>query len=85
MEVRFKVPDNSLQLYEDMSLYFYEKKVIDKPTIHAFGRWCMKQVTDGYALQMFEWNIARNRLDQHQQQMLQQQQQRPYNNNSTIY
>jgi hypothetical protein len=46
----------------------------------------MKQVTDGYALQMFQWNIARNRLDQHQQQMLQQQQQqRPYNNNSSIY
>jgi len=87
-EIRFKVPDNSMQLYEDMALYFYEKKVIDKPTIHAFGRWCIKQITDAYALQMFQWNIARNRLEQRQQQqqqMLQQQQQWPYNNNSTIY
>jgi translation initiation factor IF-3 len=82
-EVRFKIPDNSMQLYEDMALYFYEKKVIDKLTIHAFGRWCMKQITDANALQMFQWNIARNRLEQHQQQqqqqMLQQQQQAPYN------
>jgi hypothetical protein len=87
-EVRFKLPDNSMKLYEDMALYLYEKKVIDKPTIHAFGRWCMKQITDANALQMFQWNIARNRLEQQQQQqqqMLQQQQQRPYNNNSTIY
>jgi hypothetical protein len=37
-EVRFKVPDHSLQVYQDMAMYFYEKKVIDKPTIHAFGR-----------------------------------------------
>jgi hypothetical protein len=65
--VRFKVPDNSMKLYEDMALYFYEKKLIDKPTIHTFGRWCMKQITDAYALQMFQWNIARNRLEQHQQ------------------
>jgi hypothetical protein len=80
-EVRFKVPDHSLQVYQDMAMYFYEKKVIDKPTIHAFGRWCikLKQITDAYALQMFQWNIARNRLEQRQQQqqqqMLQQQQQ----------
>jgi hypothetical protein len=75
-----------MQLYEDMALYFYEKKVIEKPTIHAFGRWCMKQITDAYALQMFQWNIARNRLDQHQQQqMLQRQEQQPYNNSDSVY
>jgi hypothetical protein len=86
-EIRFKVPDQSMQLYEDMALYLYEKKVIDKPTIHAFGRWCMKQITDGYALQMFQWKIARNRLEQQQQQqqMLQQKQQQPYNNSNSVY
>jgi hypothetical protein len=25
-EIRFKVPDQSMQLYEDMALYLYEKK-----------------------------------------------------------
>jgi hypothetical protein len=89
-EVRFKVPDNSMKLYEDMALYLYEKKVIDKPTIHAFGRWCMKQITDANALQMFQWNIARSHLEQRQQQhqqMLQQKQQQvqPYNNSDSIY
>ena len=88
-EVRFKVPDNSMQLYEDMALYFYEKKVIDKPTIHVFGRWCIKQITDAYALQMFQCNIARKRLEQQQQQqqqMLQQQQQvQSYNNSDNVY
>jgi len=87
-EVRFKVPDNSMKLYEDMALYFYEKKVIDKPTIHAFGRWCMKQITDAYALQMFQWNIVRNRLEQQQQQqqiLEQKQQVQPYNNSYSVY
>jgi hypothetical protein len=89
-EVRFKVPDDSMRLYEDMALYFYEKKVIDKPTIHAFGRFCIKQVRDANALQMFQWKIARNRIEQHQQQqhqqMLQRQQQvQPYNNSNSVY
>ena len=44
--------------YQDMALYFLDTKVINKPTIHEYARWCMKRVTDSNAVQMFQWKLT---------------------------
>lgn len=64
-EVRFKLRDSPFQLYKEMVLYFFDRKVIDKPTIHEYARWCMKQMTDVNAVKMFQWKLIRS----HQMQM----------------
>jgi hypothetical protein len=40
-EVRFKVRDSTFQVYCEMALYYFDMKVIDKPT-REYARWCMK-------------------------------------------
>ena len=50
-----------------MALYFFDMKVIDKPTIHEYARWCMQQMTDSNMLQMFQWKITRGVQVQEQQ------------------
>ena len=52
-------------MYRDMALYLFEMKTIDKPTIHEYARWCMKQMTDFNAGKMFQWQLMRS----HQMQM----------------
>jgi hypothetical protein len=42
-----------------MALYFFDRKIIDKPTIHEYARWCMKQMTDYNAVNMFQWKLTR--------------------------
>ena len=54
-------------MYQDMALYFFDTKVIDKPTIHEYARWCMQQMTDSNMLRMFQWNITRGVQVQEQQ------------------
>lgn len=58
-EVRFKIRNDPFQMYHDMALYFYDTKVIDKPTIHEYARWCMKQITDHNAISMLQWQLTR--------------------------
>jgi hypothetical protein len=79
-EIRFKIPDYHFQMLQDMTMYLYEAKAIDKPNLHSFGRFCIMQVTNAYLGLMCQWKSARDRHLQ-QQKMLQQQQQ-PYNNSS---
>jgi uncharacterized membrane protein len=66
-EIRFKVRDSLFQVYQDMALYFFERKVIDKPTIHEYARWCMKHMTDSNVFYMFQWKLTRDRQMQEQQ------------------
>ena len=54
-------------MYQDMALYFFDMKVIDKPTIHEYARWCMKQMTDSNVLQMFQWKLEHGAQVQEQQ------------------
>jgi hypothetical protein len=42
-----------------MAFYFFDMKVIDKPTIHEYARWCMKQMTDSSTVNMFQWKLKR--------------------------
>jgi hypothetical protein len=66
-EVRFKIRNDPFQMYQDMALYFFDTKVIDKPTIHEYARWCMKRVTDSNAVKMFNWKLTRAGQMQEQQ------------------
>ena len=66
-EVRFKLRDRSFQKYQDIVVYFFDMKVIDKPTIHEYARWCMKQMTDSNAVQMFQWKLEHGAQVQEQQ------------------
>jgi hypothetical protein len=66
-EIRFKVRDSTFHLYQEMALYSFDMKVIDKPTIHEYARWCMKQMTDINMVKMFQWKLMRS----HQMQMKQ--------------
>ena len=63
-EIRFKIHENPFQTYQEMALYFLDKKVIDKPTIHEYARWCMKYITDNYAVNMFHWKLVRSQQEQ---------------------
>jgi hypothetical protein len=47
-EIRFKIPDYHFQMLQDMTMYIYEAKVIDKPNLHSFGRFCIMQVTNAH-------------------------------------
>jgi hypothetical protein len=49
-----------------MALYLFDMKIIDKPTIHEFARWCMEQTTNINALKMFQWKLARETQMQEQ-------------------
>jgi hypothetical protein len=46
---------------QDMALYFFDTKVIDKPNIHEYARWCMKRVTDSNVVYMFQWKLTNTR------------------------
>jgi hypothetical protein len=59
-EVRFKIRNDPFQMCHDMALYFFDTKVIDKPAIHEYARWCMKQITDFNAVKMFDWKLTRD-------------------------
>jgi hypothetical protein len=83
-EIRFKIPDYHFQMLQDMAMYLYEAKVIDKPNLQSFGRFCIMQVTNANVVLMCQWKSARDRHLQQQQQMLQQQQ-RLYNNTVSTY
>jgi hypothetical protein len=74
-EVRFKLRDSPFQLYKDMALYFFDRKVIDKPTIHEYARWCMKQTTGYHAVNMFQWKLTRAGPVQEQPRMFEKQNQ----------
>jgi hypothetical protein len=69
-------------MLQDMTMYLYEAKAIDKPNLQSFGRFCIMQVTNAYLSQMCQWKSARDRLHQQKQQMSQQQ---SYNNSSNVY
>jgi hypothetical protein len=84
-EIRFKIPDYHFQMLQDMAMYLYEAKAIDKPNLQSFGRFCIMQVTNAYLSQMCQWKSARDRHLQQQQQLLQPQQQHPYNNSNSVY
>src|SRR5215207_8374231 len=58
-----------------MALYFFDRKVIDKPTIHEYARWCMKQITDYNAVNMFQWKLTRGVQMQEQQRLFEKQNQ----------
>jgi hypothetical protein len=66
-DVRFKVRDRTFHMYQEMALYYFDMKVIDKPTIHEYARWCMKQITDYNAVKMFNWKLPRSQQMQAQQ------------------
>ena len=72
-EVRFKLHDSPFQLYKEMALYFFDRKIIDKPTIHEYARWCMKQMTDYNAVNMFQWKLTRAGQMQEQERMFENQ------------
>jgi len=55
-----------------MALYF-DRKIIDKPTIHEYARWCMKQMTDYNAVNMFQWKLTRAGQMQEQERMFENQ------------
>jgi hypothetical protein len=69
-EVRFKVRNDPFQMYQDMALYFFDTKVIDKPTIHEYARWCMKRVTDSNIVYMFQWKLTHADQMQDRQNMM---------------
>jgi len=69
-EIRFKIRNAPFHLYQEMALYFFDTKVIDKPTIHEFARWCMKRVTDSNAVYMFQWKLTRAEQIKDQQNMM---------------
>jgi hypothetical protein len=83
-EIRFKVPDYHLQMLQDMAMYLYEAKAIDKPNLQSFGRFCIMQVTNANIVLMCQWKSARDRHLQQQQQQ-QMSHQRQYNNSSSVY
>jgi hypothetical protein len=66
-EVRFKVRDSTFQVYCEMALYCFDMKIIDKPTIHEYARWCMKQITDINVANMLQWKLIRSQQTQVQQ------------------
>jgi hypothetical protein len=65
-------------MLQDMAMYLYEAKAIDKPNLHSFGRFCIMQVTNANLILMCQWKSAR---DRHLQQQMSHQQ-RLYNNNT---
>jgi hypothetical protein len=69
-EVRFKVRDSPFQRYKDMALYLFDMKIIDKPTIHEFARWCLNQTTELNALKMFQWKLTHETQIQEQQNIM---------------
>jgi hypothetical protein len=79
-EIRFKIPDYHFQMLQDMAMYLYEAKAIDKPNLQSFGRFCIMQITNAYLAQMCQWKSTRDRHMQQKQQMSWQQ--RLYNNNN---
>jgi hypothetical protein len=79
-EIRFKIPDYHFQMLQDMAMYLYEAKAIDKPNLHSFGRFCIMQVTNAYLGLMCQWKSAR---DRHLQQQMSQQ--RLNNNTVSTY
>ena len=54
-------------------MYFFDRKIIDKPTIHEYARWCMKQMTDYNAVNMFQWKLTRAGQMQEQERMFENQ------------
>jgi hypothetical protein len=72
-EIRFKIPDYHFQMLQDMAMYLYEAKVIDKPNLQSFGRFCIMQVTNARLGLMCQWKSARDRHLLQQQQMWQKQ------------
>jgi hypothetical protein len=75
-EIRFKIPDYHFQMLQDMAMYLYEAKAIDKPNLQSLGRFCIMQVTNAHLVLMCQWKSARDRrLEQQQQQMSWQRQQ----------
>jgi hypothetical protein len=56
-----------------MALYFFDRKIIDKPTIHEYARWCMKQMTDYNAVNMFQWKLTRAGQMQEQERIFENQ------------
>jgi hypothetical protein len=84
-EVRFKVRDSSFQMCRDMALYLFDMKIIDKPNIHEYGRWCMKQTTELNAFKMFQWKLTRDvQMQEQQNTMLGNQQVSNYVQNGPI-
>jgi hypothetical protein len=85
-EIRFKIPDYHFQMLQDMSMYLYEAKAIDKPNLQSFGRFCIMQVTNANIVLICQWKSTRDcHLQRQQQQMSWQQQQQPYNNSDSVY
>jgi hypothetical protein len=72
-------------MLQDMAMYLYEAKAIDKPNLQSFGRFCIMQVTNAYLGHMCQWKSARDRHLQQQQQQILEQKQHPYNNSDSVY
>jgi hypothetical protein len=53
-------------MLQDMAVYLYEAKAIDKPNLHSFGRFCIMQVTNAYLGHMCQWKSGRDRRMQQQ-------------------
>jgi hypothetical protein len=58
-EVRFKTTDKQKEMYRETALFLYENNLMEKPSIHSFGRWCMDHVCKEYRLSVIESNIIR--------------------------
>jgi hypothetical protein len=62
-EIRFKIPDYHFQMFQDMAMYLYEAKAIDKPNLHSFGRFCIMQVTNANIVLMCQWKFIQHIKD----------------------
>jgi hypothetical protein len=73
-------------MLQDMAMYLYEAKAIDKPNLHSFGRFSIMQITNAHLGLMCQWKSPRDRhLQQQQQQILEQKQQQPNNDSGRVY
>jgi hypothetical protein len=69
-EIRFKIPDYHFQMLQDMTMYLYEAKSIDKPNLHSFGRFCITTVTNA---NLFRKMVGLSKLSLEDQQQIQKQ------------
>jgi hypothetical protein len=70
-EIRFKITDQEVKLFQDTANYFYyEKYILQKPSIQELARWCIKNAVNASQDLVIQ---AKQVRQQQQQQLLQQQ------------
>jgi hypothetical protein len=82
-EIRFKITDQEVKLFQDTANYFYyEKHILQKPSIQELARWCIKNAVNASQDLVIQAKQVRQQQQLLQQQIKQQQMWQKQLNNS---